>query len=110
MSCDRNRQVLQFSDFNKLIDGSLGARVALFRALRGLTQGELGQRCGVSQSTISRLERQPLSATIGLLGRICEELDTSIKDLTEDISVSTPAPAGLSLRQIERLRAHAKGD
>lgn len=45
----------------------------------GLTQVELGERLGASQSYINRLEAGRINITIGQLGRVCEALGATLR-------------------------------
>lgn len=56
----------------------------LARKRKGLTQKELAKRVGVTNNTISRLERGKTSAKINLMEKIANELEVSIDYLIKD--------------------------
>jgi transcriptional regulator with XRE-family HTH domain len=45
----------------------------------GLTQAQLGERLGASQSYINRLEAGRINITVGQLGRVCEALGAALR-------------------------------
>ena len=54
------------------------------RALRkelGLSQEELGKRCGVSRQTINAIEKGEYNPTINLCRSICKILDKTLDEL-----------------------------
>ena len=60
-------------------DLRLGGAIRLVRQRRGWTQGELGARCGVSDSTISRLERgHPDDLSVATVRRIAAAIDLRV--------------------------------
>lgn len=73
------------------MDASFGGRVALLRKAQDLSQGDLGERVGRSQATISRLERaSEVPDDLRLLGKLARALDTSLQDLLGDFDPPTP--------------------
>ncbi len=54
--------------------------IAAARQRAGLTQQELGERLGVPQSQISRIERNPDRSTVRTLKRIAAALDVDVSD------------------------------
>lgn len=57
--------------------------VRLLRVGRGLSQGELARRSGISQATLSNLERGLYAPTLGTLFAIADELCCEVRALTE---------------------------
>ena len=58
----------------------VGTALRTLRRRRGLSQGQLAELAGVSQSTISRVERGHLdSLSVALLGRIFAALDARVR-------------------------------
>lgn len=53
---------------------SLATSVRMYRERNGLTQKELANRCGVTQTTISEIENGRANPTLGVLARISESL------------------------------------
>ncbi len=53
------------------IDDRIAQRLKGLRAERGWPLEELARRSGVSRATLSRLENAEVSATAGVLGRLC---------------------------------------
>jgi transcriptional regulator with XRE-family HTH domain len=103
---------IQFVLLELLADKSLGSRLVFFRNRAGLTQEELAQRCGVSQSTISRAESNPEVLTLSLLEVVRRQLGVSYDDLTDGASLSmVPAKSGrLRLRDLAKLRSRAESN
>jgi transcriptional regulator with XRE-family HTH domain len=56
-----------------------------FRKMRGLSQGELAQLCGMKQSAISRIE-QASKWNIATIWRIAEALDVRVRVAIDDMS------------------------
>src|SRR3712207_3768530 len=67
----------------------IGSLVRDARRHRGLTQHQLAQRLGTSQSAIARIEQGGQNLTLELLGRLSEALDSEL------ISVGPSGPAHL---------------
>ena len=68
----------------------LGARLQALRATRGWTLGELATRCGVSRSSLSKIERDEVSPTYDVIQRIARGFDIPVVEL---FSEKTPGPA-----------------
>ncbi len=64
---------------------ALGPRLRAARRLRGLTLDELGERAGVSPSTISRLESGKRQANLELLLPLSRHLGVRIDDLLSPV-------------------------
>jgi transcriptional regulator with XRE-family HTH domain len=74
----------------------LGARIASLRKSKALTLHDVAEQCGVSASTISKIENAALSPTYGNLIRIAHGLGVDIAALVSD-STSTAATARRSV-------------
>lgn len=57
----------------------IGSRIREIRERKGLTQGQLAQRCGIIQTTVSKIEQGRFSVSIDLLGRILEAMDATVE-------------------------------
>lgn len=66
----------------------LGNRVKRRREHLNLTQKELAQKSGVVQSTIGRIERADLNASIENISRLATALEVSIDYLCDNESVT----------------------
>ena len=75
---------LTFVSARAFTDPSMGRRIAIIRESRGMTQSDLANALGVSQSTISRFERTPGDMKIGFTLKMCEALGISIEALASD--------------------------
>ena len=67
--------------------GSIGARVAELRALRGWSLAELGGRANVSSSMLSQIERERANPTLAVAHRIATAFGLTIDELL------SPSPA-----------------
>lgn len=56
-------------------------RIKMYRELRNLTQKDLGERLGVSQSFIHQLEANIRNISVGKLVALCNELDCTPNDI-----------------------------
>ncbi|HET7794745.1 MAG TPA: XRE family transcriptional regulator [Rhizobacter sp.] len=65
------------------INARIARRVRELRQARGLTLEQLSERCGVSRSMISVVERGESSPTASLLDKLCAGLGTSLNALFE---------------------------
>ena len=54
--------------------------VGAIRAHRGMSQGEVAGRLGISQSQLSRAERGHSALTVDQLGALAEIFDVSLQD------------------------------
>jgi len=77
----------------------LGPRLHAIRKTRGLTLDELSERCGISKSMLSQIERGQANPTFGTLWNITQSLGLELADLVE-AGARKPAAA------IERLMAN----
>jgi transcriptional regulator with XRE-family HTH domain len=59
----------------------LGDKIKQAREARRMTQGELSQRVGVTQSSISKLEKGTISAAVDTLRSIAQVLGLSVDEL-----------------------------
>ena len=64
-----------------------------FRKRNGLSQAELARLIGVSQQTVSQLERKPDKATLERLLRAFAAMDVEIVVRKKGASAGTEAPA-----------------
>lgn len=71
----------------QLDDALIGNRLRNFRAAKGLSQRELARRAGLTHGTISLIERDKISPSIGTLRQI---LDTLGLTLSEFFATETP--------------------
>jgi transcriptional regulator with XRE-family HTH domain len=76
----------------------LGARVQTLRAAHGWTLGELAVRCGVSRSSLSKIERDEVSPTYDAIQRIALGFNIPVVEL---FSEQSSAPA-LGRRTVSR--------
>lgn len=61
----------------------IGKKIKFFRKKRNITQKELGEKIGVSASTVTKYENDSLEANYETLLKICDELDINIAELFE---------------------------
>ena len=68
------------------VDEMLAApsKLAFWRKKRGLSQGDLAARAGISQSYLSALEAQDRIGNPGLIKRLAHELAVRMEDIVED--------------------------
>ena len=62
-------------------DKTLGQRIAYFRKLRGITQEDLGEKCGVSSQAVSKWENDISAPDITLLSTLAETFGISTDQL-----------------------------
>lgn len=60
---------------------TLGQRIAQYRKLRGITQEELGEKCGVSSQAVSKWENDISAPDITLLATLAEIFGISADEL-----------------------------
>ena len=60
---------------------SIGKNIARLRKEMGLTQGELGEKIGVSNQAVSKWESEMCSPDIMLLPKLADVFECSIDDL-----------------------------
>lgn len=68
----------------ELTQAFLGERIARAREKAHLSQGELSERLGLTQSAVSRIESGERSVESLELARLAKELDVSVLDLLEE--------------------------
>ncbi len=73
---------------DKKVEKSLGREIAIKRRELGISQEELGFRCGLHRTYISQVERGTKSITIGKLMQIANALDVSASDLLMKVEKS----------------------
>jgi transcriptional regulator with XRE-family HTH domain len=72
----------------------IGTRIAAARRARGLTQGELADRLGVTRSAVAQWETGRAGQVTGTLSRIAEVLDVAVESLLEGEDRRAPLHAG----------------
>ena len=82
----------------RLAEKSVGDHLRLYRRRKGLSQAEVAKATGMSQASVSRMERAPESATVGQLQSFCRCLDITVFDLLEDVPVEFTVNQAKSLR------------
>jgi transcriptional regulator with XRE-family HTH domain len=66
----------------------IGARIAELRKAKGLTQAQLAEKTGFSQSNIGRIETGRYSVGLDVLTKIADALGATVELVTE--ASSTP--------------------
>lgn len=66
----------------------IGARIAELRKAKGLTQAQLAEKTGFSQSNIGRIETGRYSVGLDVLAKIADALGATVELVTE--ASSTP--------------------
>lgn len=56
----------------------IGLKIALFRKESGLSQRDLAEKAGLTQSTIYKIENGKFSVGIDVLGKVAEALNRKI--------------------------------
>lgn len=93
-----------------------GTEIKRRREALGMSQGELADKCGLSQQAMSRIESN-LSKGTSRIGRLAEALDCSINDIDTDVDLPEmkqadrrttadkppKSPAGLSGEAVDML-------
>lgn len=57
----------------------IGSRLRELREAQGLTSTQLGEMCGLTQSTISKVENGKWSVSLDILSKICEALGARVE-------------------------------
>lgn len=57
----------------------IGGKLHEIRRARNMTQDELASKCGITRTTISKIERGKFSVSVDMLARICDVLGAKIK-------------------------------
>lgn len=104
-SSHRQPGAIEFVDPAALLDPAVGSRITFYRNKAAMTQAELARKCGTSQATLSRIERDPSRATLSLLGKICECLGIPVSALTDSptLPVSEQDAGHIRLRHLRGL-------
>lgn len=71
-------------------DSVLGLKIAYYRKLNGLTQGELAEKVGVSTQAVSKWEQQLSCPDIMLLPLLANTLKVTIDELFGETSGKAP--------------------
>ena len=66
----------------KNIREEIGGKLHEIRRTRNMTQDELASKCGITRTTISKIERGRFSVSVDMLSRICEELGAKVEITT----------------------------
>lgn len=74
---------------------NVGLRVKQLRKMRNMTTKELSNLCGVSQSTISKLENGNRIPDIPIIEKICDALNITLLDFFMTEKISEPLSEGL---------------
>jgi transcriptional regulator with XRE-family HTH domain len=76
---------------HNLDDARVGQRLQLLRKSRALSQRELARRAGLTHGTISCIERDKISPSIGTMRQILESLGLTLSDFFAGESAAGPA-------------------
>lgn len=57
----------------------IGGRLRELREAQGLTTTQLGERCGLSHSTISKVENGKWSVSLDILSKVCQALGAKVE-------------------------------
>ena len=83
----------------------IGAALRRARTVKGLTQAELGELAEVAPETLSRIERNKLSASLDLARRLAQALGVTIDDLLKKPSAAkTPTLRPAEARLVALVR------
>lgn len=74
---------LVFHNVASLAHRSVGNKIREFRKSQGLTQEQLANKAGLSQSAICRLERSPGDSPLRHFVLVSKALDIGVSDLTK---------------------------
>jgi len=76
---------------------TVGERIKLKRLEKGLTQAQLGTKCGIAQPTIRSYEGSILKPKLGTLEKIADALEIHVSELLpESVRIQAPLPNTLS--------------
>lgn len=67
---------------SKNIREEIGGKINEIRRARNMTQEELASKCGITRTTISKIEHGKFSVSVDMLARICEELGAKVEITT----------------------------
>lgn len=79
----------------------LGGRVQQLRKRKGWTLTELGEKCGISPSALSKIERNRLSPTYANIVRLAHGLGVNTSELFGGEGGSVPAEQRLSVMRLD---------
>lgn len=65
----------------------IGSRLRELREAQGLTTTQLGERCGLTQSTISKVENGKWSVSLDILSKVCEALGAELNINDKDMKI-----------------------
>lgn len=66
---------------------NIGDKLKNLRKVHDLTLEDISKRCGVGKATLSRIENNITAGTLRTHMKICEALNTTLKDLYEGIEI-----------------------
>ncbi len=72
------------------MEARLASRLAELRTDHGWSLDELAQQSGVSRSTLSRLEREEISPTAAVLGKLCAAYGRTMSQLLAEVESEPP--------------------
>jgi transcriptional regulator with XRE-family HTH domain len=72
------------------LDRRIAARLGQLRTERGWSLEVLAERTGISRPTLSRLERNELSPTAAMLGRLCSAFGWTLSRLMAEAETKAP--------------------
>lgn len=87
---------------NNVAGASLGQRVRRLRRAREWSLQELGQRCGLSTSTLSKLENNLVALTYDKIMRVSEALGVNISEMLVEPAAPDPTQAVTARRSLAR--------
>jgi transcriptional regulator with XRE-family HTH domain len=79
----------------------LGGRVQHLRKRKGWTLTELSERCGISPSALSKIERNRLSPTYANIVRLAQGLEVNTSELFGGVGGTVPAEQRLSVMRLD---------
>ncbi|MBN3525275.1 helix-turn-helix domain-containing protein [Paenibacillus apiarius] len=92
----------------------LGYRIRQLRKLKGYTQAELGDKCGMKASYIGGAERGSINISLDSLERMIRALDVSIEDFfafdTANVDAGRLGIAGTLELHVKLLKGREPGD
>jgi len=87
---------------------NIGKNIKHIRKEKKLTQKELGDLCGLTETQISRYERNKIIPTFEILDKISYALDVSITELKKDITWEE-CKNTLLMKQLDRMTSAIEG-
>ncbi len=78
----------------------LGRRLKLLRKSRGITQGEMAEKLGVSQTVICGVERGKMCATLRRLYQLRDILGCEMRDFFEEEATKVAGEIDVTLEEV----------